>query len=530
MATSFPQNSLFKLAIVLFLSTSLVKLGFAQTIEPEFGTEKDNCTSIMVGKLASADGSTITSHTCDSRTDRTWVNMVPNMKHKKGSMAKVYFDPKVSTMYDQPGRTVTVEIPQVAETYAYLNAAYPIMNEHQLAIGESTFTGKSIMQSDSGKIDCPELYRLALERAKTAREAIKVIDDLTKKYGYNDGGECFTFSDPNEIWYFEIVGPGKGKVGAVWAAVRIPDDHISVNANASRIRTLNLSDKDNYMASANIFSRAEELGLWSSKSGQPFEFCYVYANRNSMGCRRREWRVLSLVAPSLKLDANAENYPLSVKPEKKYSAQDVVNLFRDYYQNTPYDMSRTVLAVDKEGKSVLSPVASAFMNTELKYLLKIQNERTIACIRATYVQVTQSRSWLPNEIGGVVWFGYDNPATTPHTPFYIGNTTMPDSYMVDARSRYNKESAWWSYRVVSQLALFRWQDMIVDIDVVWKEIENKAFADQSKIEAEALTLYKKDPKAAKEYLTNYSNDIANKAVNRYWLLSEELWTKYTQRF
>ncbi len=529
MITNSYLKSLIRLTLILFISALIYSVN-AQTIEPEFGKETDNCTSILVGKLASADGSTITSHTCDSRTDRTWLNLVPNMKHKKGSTAKVYNHSKLTIMPDQPGREISIEIPQVKETYAYLNAAYPIMNEHQLAIGESTFGGNKIMQSDAGKIDCPELYRLALERAKTAREAIQVIDELTKKYGYNDGGECFTFADPNEVWYLEIVGPGNGKVGAVWAAVRIPDDHISVVANASRIRTLDLDDHNNYMASDNVFSAAEELGLWTAKSGKPFEFCYAYANRNSMGCRRREWRVLDLVAPSLNLDPNAENYPLSVKPEKKYSAQEVVNMFRDYYQDTPYDMSRSMLAVDKEGKSVKSAIANPFLTTELRELLNIERERTIACIRATYVQITQSRSWLPNEIGGVVWFGYDNPAATPHTPFYIGNTSMPESYMVDARTKFNKESAWWAYRVVAQLALFRWQEMIVDINLVWNEIENKSFSEQAKIEEEALALYKNDPNAAKAFLTNYSNTIANNAVDRYWLLYEELWTKYTQRF
>ncbi|RPH34391.1 MAG: hypothetical protein EHM93_01075 [Bacteroidales bacterium] len=519
-----------KLLFLLSLPLILTVQSFAQAVEKVIDTEFDNCTSIMVGKKASTDGSTITSHSCDSRSDRTWVNIVPRMKHVKGTMAKVYFEPKLTTMPDQPNRKVTVEIPQVTETYAYFNAAYPIMNEYQLAIGESTFGGKDIMQSDSGKIDCPELYRLALERAKTAREAIKVIDELTKRYGYNDVGECFTFADPNEVWYFEIVGPGKGKIGAVWAAVRVPDDHISVNANASRIRTLNLKDKENFLASDNVFSKAEELGLWNSKSGQPFEFCYVYANRNSLGCRRREWRVLSLVAPSLKLDANAENYPISVKPEKKYSAQEVVNMFRDYYQDTPFDMTKTILTVDKEGKSIISPVANPFMNNDLKSLFKVSSERTIACVRATYVQVTQSRSWLPNEIGGIVWFGYDNPTATPHIPYYIGNTTMPNSYMVDGRAKFNKESAWWAFRVVSQLAMFRWQDMIKEINPVWQEIENKAFNEQSKIEEQALILYKEDPNTAKDFLTKYSNNIANNAVERYWLLYEELWSKYTQKF
>ncbi len=529
MIANYPLKKIVRSSLVLWLLVAFCSV-YSQTPEIEFGKETDNCTSVLVGKLASADGSTITSHTCDSRTDRTWVNLVPNKKHKKGVMAKVYKRSKRTTGPNQAGREVSVEIPQLRETYAYLNAAYPIMNEHQLAIGESTFGGNRIMRSEAGKIDCPELYRLALERAKTAREAIQVIDELTKKYGYNDGGECFTFADPNEVWYFEIVGPGKGKVGAVWAAVRIPDDHISVAANASRIRTLDLNDTENYMASDNVFSAAEELGLWSAESGKPFEFCYAYAHRNSMGCRRREWRVLDLVAPSLNLDPNAENYPLSVKPEKKYSAQEVVNIFRDYYQGTPYDMSRTMLTVDKDGKSVKSPIANPFINSDLRGLLNIQRERTIACVRATYVQITQSRAWLPNEIGGVVWFGYDNPAATPHTPFYIGNTSMPESYMIDARAKFNKESAWWAYRVVAQLALFRWQEMIVDINLVWNEIENKAFSEQTKIEEEALALYKKNPNAAKTFLTNYSNKMAEDAVDRYWHLYEELWAKYTQRF
>ncbi len=526
------SNTIKKLSVVfLFIASAIIF--FAFTAEPQKQAEEEKeleCTTYLIGRLATVDGSTITSHTCDSRISRTWMNIVPNMKYKPGELAKVYVLPKETTMPNQPDRKVSVEIPQVAETYQYLNAAYPIMNEHQLAIGESTFGGKEEMKSDSGKIDCPELYRLCLERAKTAREAIKVIDELTKKYGYNDAGECFTFSDPKEVWYFEIVGPGKGKVGAVWAAIRIPDDEAAVNANASRIRQLNLNDKENCMASDNIYTAAEELGLWNRNSGVPFEFCYVYADRNSMVCRRREWRALMQLAPSLKLDANAENYPLSVKVEKKVSAKDVVNFFRDYYQGTPYDMTAPLMVVDKDGKATKSPVASPFANRDLLALLKVNYERTIACVRATYVQVSQSRSWLPNEIGGLVWLGYDNPMATPHTPFYIGNLQMPKSYMVDGRKQFTRDCAWWAYRQVAQLALFRWQEMIKDIEPVWQEIENKAFEDQLAVEAKALEQYKVNPLMARKYLTKYSNEIADKAVERYWKLGEELWVKYTQKF
>ncbi|MBE3135345.1 MAG: C69 family dipeptidase, partial [Acidobacteria bacterium] len=411
---------LIPLAVALFL----VQPHAAQRVE-ESGLicECEGCTSILVGKDASADGSTMTSHSCDSTTDRTWMDFPQHATHKPGEMAKVYIEPKRTKMPNDPDRVEAGEIPQVPETYAYLNAAYPIMNEYQLAIGETTFGGKPQLQSDNGIIDCPELYRLVLERAKTARDAIRIADDLTKKYGYNDYGEALTFTDPKEAWLFEILGPGKGKLGAVWAAVRIPDDHVSVSANAPRIRKLNLADKDNYMASANVFTLAEELGWWNPKSGDAFEFCYAYGSRTAMGSRRREWVALSTIAPSLKLDANAENYPISVKAEKKLTVNDVLDIFRNTYQGTPYDMTRSLTALNRQGQLVKSPVANPFMNNDYLQLFNITSERTIACKRATYLQITQARAWLPDAIGGVVWLGYDNPVTTPHTPFYAGITS-----------------------------------------------------------------------------------------------------------
>ncbi len=492
--------------------------------------ECEGCTSILVGKAATSDGSTITSHSCDSNTDRTWMTMVPAATHQPGEMAKVWMDPKETTGPDDPDRIESGEIPQVPATYQYLNAAYPIMNEHQLAIGETTFGGKRELKSDDGIIDCPELYRLVLERAKTAREAIRVADALTKEYGYNDYGEAFTFADPDETWLFEILGPGKGKKGAVWAAVRIPDDHVSVSANAPRIRRLNLADKDHVMASANVLSLAQELGYWDPASGQEFEFCYAYGSRTAMGSRRREWRALSRIAPSLKLDPNAENYPISVKAERKLSVKDVLEIFRDVYQDTPFDMTRTLIKIDGNGAVAKNPIANPFMNTDYLDAFKIPSERTIACKRATYLQITQSRGWLPNPIGGVVWLGYDNPMTTPHVPFYIGISQMPASYMVDGRAKFRRDCAWWSFRQVSQLAFLRWQPMVQDIEKVWRPIEDQAFAAQAKVEAEALALYKQDPAKAREYLTKYSHQVANGAVDAYWKLAEDLWGKYTNSF
>jgi dipeptidase len=522
-----------RLPVLLLLVVGVVVVLPRATDRPERSSlicDCEGCTSILVGKAASADGSTMTSHSCDSTTDRTWMDIVPHAMHKPGEMAPVYLEPKRATMPNDPDRIPAGAIPQVQETFAYLNAAYPIMNEFQLAIGETTFGGKIQLKSDNGIIDCPELYRLVLERARTAREAIRIADDLTKRFGYNDYGEAFTFADPQETWLFEILGPGRGKVGAVWAAVRIPDDHVSVSANAPRIRQINLADKDHCMASANVFTLAEERGWWSPKSGEPFEFCYAYGSRTAIGSRRREWVALNTMAPSLKLDANAENYPISVKAEKKLTVKDVLEIFRNTYQGTPYDMTRPLTTVNRQGQLIRNPIANPFMNNDYLQAFNITSERTIACKRATYVQITQSRSWLPDPLGGVVWLGYDNPVTTPHTPFYIGITSMPASYMVDGRAKFRRDCAWWAFRQPGQLAYLRWQEMVKDIEKVWIPIEEKAFADQGRVETEALALFKQDPGKARAYLTKYSHAIANGAVDAYWKLADDLWSRYTNLF
>ncbi|HOW86753.1 MAG TPA: C69 family dipeptidase [Candidatus Aminicenantes bacterium] len=524
----------FPYVMILAAVLALAMLPAAQAPEGgEAGTpEFDSCTSILVGRLASVDGSTMTSHSCDSGTDRTWMTIVPNMKHKPGETAKVYYEPKRTKGPNDPDRLETGEIPQVAETYAYLNAAYPIMNEHQLAIGETTIGSRRELISENGIIDAPELYRLVLERAKTAREAIRVADELTRDYGYNDWGECFTFADTKEVWHFEIHGPGKGKKGAVWAAQRVPDDEIGVSANAGRIREIDPGDPDRYLASANVTSLAEEMGYWSKAGGRPFDFTYAYNpdSRTSLYCRRREWRVLSLLAPSLKLNPESENFPFSVKPDKKVGLADLLAIFRDTYGGTEYDMTRTLTAVNRKGETVKSPIATPFMSADALALFRLKRERTICCPAATYLQITQSRDWLPGPLGGVVWIGYDNPATTPHLPFYIGISQMPASYMVDGRWAFSRECAWWAFRTVSRLANFRYQEMSREIEKVWKPIEDKALADQAQFEKDALELYKKDPKRFRERLTSYCHSLATQAVQAYWKLGDDLWLKYSGNF
>ncbi len=490
----------------------------------------EGCTSILVGRLASEDGSTMTSHSCDSGTDRTWISIELRRRPAAGAMDTLWMDAKRTGGPEDTDRIPWGAIPQVAETWKFMNAAYPIMNEHQLAIGETTTGGKRELKSSEGIIDAPELYRLLLQRARTAREAIRIADELTKEYGYNDWGECFTFADPQEVWFFEILGPGRGRVGAVWAAVRIPDDHVAVSANAHRILELDLTDPDHYLASENVHSLAQEMGWWDPDSGDPFQFAYAYGSRSSLYSRRREWRALSLLAPSLDLDPNSENYPLSVRPDEKVSVQEVLAIFRDTYEDTPFDMTRRLTVVNREGDTVKSPVANPFMNADTRDLLGVERERTIASPYATYVQVTQSRSWLPDPLGGVVWLGYDNPATTPHIPFYIGISQMPDSYLVDGRRAFRRDCAWWAFRRASKLSYFRYQEMNGALEEIWEPIEREAFARQPSLEEEALELYRRDPELAEAFLTEYCHDLAERTVERYWQLGDELWTRFNLGF
>ena len=505
--------------------------------------EDDACTTITVGKSASVDGSVMTSHTCDSRVDRTWIDIVKAKKHAPGGMRKTFLDShKTVSAYDLTAQKYRGEIPQVSLTYKYLNSTLPCINEHQVAIGEATFGGKDAMRSDVGAIDYYELNRLMLERAKTAREAIGVVDEVTKLHGYIDGGECFTIADPNEVWHLEIVGPGKGKKGAVWAAQRVPDDHVSVNANGSRIREIDLSKPDFFMASDNYKSRAVELGLYDPDSGKSFEFCYAYASRKSMASRRREWRVFDLLAPSLKLDPNGENFPFSIKPEKKVGPRDLMNIFRDTYEDTPFDMTKFMLVpeVDKDGKQtgrfVKSAYANPFMHYDMMPLFKINGgwnelgERCIARYYCTYVTVIQVRSWLPNDIGGLVWFGHDNPAMTAYAPIYIGIESVPESYKICGRPGFNRDCAWWAFNRVADLSAQKWGDMRVDVEKVWRAFEDEALAKQEKIEKKALALYKKNPKKARKFLTEYSGAWMERLVAAYWKLGDDLWSKYTGKF
>ena len=523
--------------------------GFSQSKADWEAGFPEGCTSITVGRDATADGSVITSHTDDSHRTRSWMDIEPPSDHEPDATVPMYKRMNDSTQAMPAYKHERIgEIPQVQQTNGYLNTAYPSMNEHQLAIGESTFGGRDELQSDEGLIDCQRLCQLMLERTSTAREAIKLAGRLTEKYGWNDYGECLTIADEEEVWHFEIVGPGKGKVGSIWAAQRVPDNHVSVNANASRIRQINLDDADHFMASENVKKVAREKGWWNEEEG-PFEFCYAYApdSRKSVAARRREWRVFDLLAPSLELSPTSENYPFSVKPDEKVELSDLVDVFKDYYQGTPYDMRRNTTWENEDGEQEISPLANPFMPYDQLAIedvsggwyhvneetgdIRFLGERTIARWYTMYGTIIQCRGWLPDEVGGVVWLAQDNIATSIYIPIFAGTTQLPESYSTPGRTNgYTRKSAWWAFNRLGTLTAQRWGDMHKDVDAVWDPWQKKLFEQQSEIDQKAQELYDQDPEKAREFLTNYTNKWGNKVVEKAWNLGDKLWTKYDEQF
>jgi dipeptidase len=531
----------FLLVITILITYSISFSQHLQTkneIKPDW--EKgipDGCTTVTVGKLASIDGSVMTSHTDDSHRTRSEINIVPAKKYPAGSKVMMYKrvpdnTKKMPAYKFEP----TGEIPQVESTYGYISTAYPCLNTEQLAIGESTFGGREELKSDSGLIDCTQLVTLMVERCKTAREAITMAGELLPKYGWNDEGECLTIADPNEVWMFEVLGPGKNKLGAIWAAQRVPDDHISINANGSRIRQIDVNNPDYFMFSKNVFDIAKGNGWWKPANGA-FEFCYAYADRNSFATRRREWRVFDLTSPSLKLDPNSENYPFSVKPDKPITLEKMVQIFSDYYEGTDFDMTKNLTVTNDSGKTDISPLANPFMPYDMNDLFKINGgwgrlgERTIARWYTMYATIIQCRNWLPKEIGGVAWIAWDNVASSIYTPHYSCITRVPETTITPGRENgFTRKSAWWTFNQLGTLAAQRWGDMRKDVRAVWDPMQKEMFANQNEIERKAVDSLKKDKKSAVEMITKYSFDLQEKVVNRAWDLIDDLWTKYDERF
>ncbi len=537
------KKSLLQFSIVTFivLSFSLPVLSQYYEIDPDGPGYGENCTTIMVGRLASTDGSVMTSHSCDGNY-RTWLEIYPHQKHEKGAMHPVYWG-MLHTEHkgDMTNVTKKGEIPEADETYAYLNTAYPCMNEKQLAIGETTIYGKKELINEEGIFLIEELEKIALQRCTTARQAIALIGRLAEEYGYGDLAECITIADPKEVWQLEIAGSGKGKPSAIWCAQRIPDDHVGVCANIPRISDINLNDPGNFMYSTDLAKTAKKLGYWDGKG--PLKFWKVIGENKPF--QIREYYILSTLAPSLNLSFESEELPFSVKPEKKLSPRDVMKFFRETYEGTRWDMTKnlmiTVKEKDKDGneveKKVKSALANNWMSTDLRNLLNelhqntVERQRTIAIAGCSYSHVIQCRSWLPDEIGGVAWFSFDNPGESPRMPIFAGVTALPASFNICGQQRYRTDAAIWSFREANRLATVNWTRSRVLLEPAVQEFENKAFEELPQIESKAAEMIKAGKTdEAKSYLTSYTNSFAGGAMSRWQELKVTLWGMFGRGF
>jgi len=527
---------------------TLSVLGIALILVAILGLAVYACMDVMVGKDATVDGSVITSHTVDGWYDSDLcIRVIPGQKFPKGAMVDVYWG-LVREEVDQPKKIG--EIPQVEETYTYFHDAYSHGNEHQVMIGETTIGQKEELSTFLGEkaiMTIEQLEAFALQRTKTARDAIKLMGELGEKYGFlpscADQGECLTVTDPKEGWVFEIfsVGigwdPASGKPGAVWAAQRVPDDEIVCVPNISRIREIDLSKPDYFMASKNYMQEAIDRGWYDPGSGKPFIWQEAYTpalggwSLSSEWVRIRLYLVYSFAAPSLEWDPYKETqtYPFSIKPEKKVSVMDVIELQRSTLTGTVFDMEADAawLVPGPEGQCVKSPFATPFPGGDLRKLLNIPYHRPAARQGCSFGVVTQARDWLPDPIGGVMWFYFDNPNTSIHVPIYAGVQEIPLSWTTFNRTQFSLESDRWAFMLADDLVNRRYQDAIVDLKAVRDPLQAEFLANQEAVEKKALDLYNEDPMKAKQYLTTYTHEAMAKATKAFWDLNWELIAKYT---
>lgn len=427
-----------------------------------------SCTSIMVSRTASTDGSVITSHTCDGRY-RTWATIEKGGKHGRGEMHEVLR----GTMHTSfPGDTTGVrkmgEIPQARRTYSYLNTAYPSFNEKQLGIGETTFSGPDTLVNPAGWFTIEELERVALQRCSSAREAIRLMGSLAERYGYGDGGECLSVADKKEVWQFEIVGCGKDRIGAVWVAKKVPEGHVAVSANIPRIGRLEREDKDSFMASDNVEQVAMEYGLWDGEGELIFWKAFNSSYGGGKNFKEREFFILSTLAPSLGLSMDMDELPFSVVPENKVSVEDVMALLRSTYEGTDMDMTAGILydypkTKTREAYTGVSPIANPWMTTAtLATLNKIAPgtvtfRRTVSVAWCAYSHVIQLRDFLPDDVGGVCYLALDNPGQSPRIPIFCGTESLPEAFSSCGQKQYREDCALWTFRRANKLATLAWQ-------------------------------------------------------------------------
>lgn len=486
-------------------------------------TEAQACTSFLVGKNASADGSAFITYNQDDYGMFGRLHYLPAAQHAKGEMRKIY---------DGDTNHYHGEIAEAPYTYAVMG----YINEHQVGITETTFGGRSELEDPKGIIDYVSLMTIALQRSKTAREAIRVMTSLVQEYGYASEGESFSIADPNEVWILEMIGKGPKEKGAVWVAIRIPDDCIACHANQSRIHQFNMKDKKNVMYAKDVISFARKKGYFTGKDAD-FSFADAYAPADFSAIRFCETRVWSFYNKWVNgmeqyLDyvdgkhiGQAKPMPLYFKPKQKLSLQDVMNSMRDHYEGTPFDITKDVGAGPYEAP--YRPTPLVWEHKGKKYF----NERPISTQQTAGTYVIQLRASLPNAIGGVLWYGNDDPNMVAYTPVYCCASKAPECYDPKDASdvKFSWNSAFWVENWVSNMTYPRYSQLFPSVKAAREELESKYASQQAEIEAQAKTLLSQDPARAKAYLTDYSAQCAKQMMNRWKQLGEYLIVKFNDQ-
>lgn len=499
------NSSIFKAILtLLFVSTSSI-LTWAGT-------------NIIVGKNASTDGSTFCTYTADSYYLYGDLSFYPSATYSKYTQTKIFG-------WDTHRYQGMIE--QTGETYAVLGN----INEHQVCITESTFGGRKELIDTTGVLDYGNLIYVTLQRAKTAKEALLVMTELVEEYGYCSSGETFSIADPNEIWIMEMIGKGPDIKGAVWVALKLPDDCISAHSNHSRITTFPLNDRANCLYSKDVISFAREKGYFDGKN-KDFSFSDAY-DPMSFNARRfcdaRVWSIYKSVCKETEknidyiLGKNDERLPLWVKPDQKVSLLQLKNLQRDHFENSPLSMANDPGAEPFKAEFRYEPRIWEFDGK--KYF----NETPTAGPKNAFSFVAQMRSWLPNKIGGVLWFGVDDANFTVYIPIYCGTTEVPACFRRGNGSllRFSWDAAYWVFNWVSNMAYAKYQYLAPDIKNAQAEFEQKLEDNLQVVEEAAQSLYKKSPEYAMRFLTEYSQNQANLMMQQWKALGEHLMVKYT---
>ena len=482
--------------------------------------ESSACTNLIVGKKASVDGSVLVSYNADDYGMFGHLCHYPAGTHKKGEMRKIF---------DWDTGEYHGEIPEAPVTYNVIGN----INEFQLSIGETTYGGREEMVDTTGILDYGSLIYVTLQRAKTAREAISVMTSLVEKYGYCSEGETFSICDPNEAWIMEMMGTGPGSKGVVWVAMRIPDNAICAHANQSRIGKFDMKDKKNVLYSKNVISYARKMG-WFTGKDVDFSWKNTYARPDFSGrrfCDARVWSFFNhyqkgfdrYLPWALGKDPNAEDMPLWIIPDRKLSVHDVEMGMRDHYEGTALALDTTNVG----GGIYQMP----YRPTPLQFKVDGKtyfNERPISTQQTAFSFVSQLRSWMPREIGGVIWFGNDDANMVAYTPVYCGNNVQPECYNTPGADAvpFSDKNAFWVCNWVSNMVYPRYSQIFPELQTLRDSLEASYFAQQADFEKKAMNLYATDKQAALRMLNDYSVEKAQQMLAQWKNLAIRIIVKY----